>query len=86
MSCYTTGAACVELDFRVKMNHSRCMILTPENTLERLQQCQQILTSPVTQTLKNLDSEMSNILSSKQLDDEAKASLYNKVLQHYLTY
>ena len=43
----------------------------PENTLERLQQRQQILTPPVTQTLKNLDSEMSHILSSKQLDDEA---------------
>ena len=47
------------------------MILVPENTQERLQQRQQILTPPVTQTLKNLDSEMSHILSSKQLDDEA---------------
>ena len=62
------------------------MILVPENTLERLQQRQQILTPPVTQTLKNLDSEMSDILSSKQLDDEAKATLYNQVLQRYLTY
>ena len=59
------------------------MILVPENTLERLQQRQQILTPPVTQTLKNLDSEMSDILSSKQLDDEAKATLYNQVLQRY---
>jgi len=62
------------------------MILVPENTLERLQQRQQILTPPVTQTLKNLDREMSDILSSKQLDDEAKATLYNQVLQRYLTY
>ena len=62
------------------------MILVPENTLERLQQRQQILTPPVTQTLKNLDREMSDILSSKQLDDEAKAALYNQVLQRYLTY
>ena len=62
------------------------MILVPKNTLERLQQRQQILTPPVTQTLKNLDSEMSDILSSKQLDDEAKATLYNQVLQRYLTY
>ena len=68
------------------MNHTRRMILVPENTLERLQQRQQILTPPVTQTLKNLDSEMSDILSSKQLDDEAKATLYNQVLQRYLTY
>ena len=29
---------------------------------------------------------MSDILSSKQLDDEAKATLYNQVLQRYLTY
>ena len=29
-----------------------------------------LLPSPVTQTLKNLDSEMTDILSSKQLDDE----------------
>ena len=62
------------------------MVLVPENTLERLQQRQQILTPPVTQTLKNLDSEMGDILSSKQLDDEEKAKLYNQVLQRYLTY
>ena len=68
------------------MNHTRRMVLVPENTLERLQQRQQILTPPVTQTLKNLDNEMSDILSSKELDDEAKAKLYNQVLQRYLTY
>ena len=68
------------------MNHTRRMILVPENTLERLQQYQQLLTPLVTQTLKNLDSEMSDILSSKQLDDEAKATLYNQMLQRYLTY
>ena len=62
------------------------MVLVPENTLERLQQRQQILTPPVTQTLKNLDSEMGDILSSTQLDDEQKAKLYNQVLQRYLTY
>ena len=62
------------------------MVLVPENTLERLHQRQQILTPPVTQTLKNLDSEMTDILSSKQLDDEEKAKLYNQVLQRYLTY
>ena len=61
------------------------MILVPENTLERLQQRHQIITPPVTQTLKNLDSEMGDILFSKQLDDEAKATLYNQVLQRYLT-
>ena len=64
------------------------MILVPENALERLQQRQQILTPPVTQTLKNLDNEMSEILTSncEQLDDETKATLYNQVLQRYLTY
>ena len=62
------------------------MILVPENTLERLQQRQKILTPPVTQTLKSLDSQMNDILSSKELDDEAKATLYNQVLQRYLTY
>ena len=29
---------------------------------------------------------MGDILSNKQLDDEAKAILYNQVLQRYLTY
>ena len=62
------------------------MILVPENTLERLQRSQKILTPPVTQTLKSLDSEMNDILSSKELDDEAKATLYNQVLRRYLTY
>ena len=69
-----------------KMNHTRRMILVPENTLERLQQRQQVLTPPVTQALKHLDSQMSDILFSTQLDDEAKATLYNQVLQRYLTY
>ena len=68
------------------MNHTRRMVLVPENTLERLQQRQQILTPPVTQTLKNLDSQMGDILESKQLGDEEKAKLYNQVLQRYLTY
>ena len=62
------------------------MVLVPENTLERLQQSQQILTPPVTQTLRNLDSEMNDISSSKKLDDEQKARLYNQLLQQYLTY
>ena len=62
------------------------MVLVPENTLERLQQRQQILTPPVTQTLRNLDSEMTDILSSKELDDEQKARLSNQVLQRCLTY
>ena len=56
------------------------MVLVPENTSERLQQHQQILTPPVTQTLRNLDSEMTDILSSKELDDEQKARFYNQVL------
>lgn len=62
------------------------MVLVPENNIERLQKRQQILTPPVTQTLKNLDSEMGDILSSNQLDDKEKAKLYNQVLQRYLTY
>ena len=62
------------------------MVLVPENTLERMQQRQQILTPPVTQTLKNLDSEMNDILSSKQLNDEQKVKLYNQVLQRSLMY
>ena len=62
------------------------MILVPENTLERLQQLQQILTPPVTQALKNFDNQMGDILSNKQLDNKAKATLYNQVMQRYLTY
>ena len=62
------------------------MVLVPENTLERMQQRQQILTPSVTQPLKNVDSEMNDILYSKQLNDEQKAKLYNQVLQRYLTY
>ena len=62
------------------------MVLVPEYTLERLQQRQKILTPPVTQTLRNLDVEMSEILSNKHLDDEEKAKLYNQALQRYLTF
>lgn len=62
------------------------MVLVPEYTLERLQQQQKILTPPVTQTLRNLDVEMSEVLSNKHLDDEEKAKLYNQALQRYLTF
>ena len=62
------------------------MVLVPEYTLERLQQQQKILTPPVTQTLRNLDVEMSEILSNKHLDDEEKAKLYNQALQRYLKF
>ena len=82
----TARASCTEFDSCLKMNYTRRMILVPENTLERLQQRQQILTPPVTQVLKNLDNQMGDILSNKQLDDEAKAALYNQQLQRYLTY
>ena len=51
-----------------------------------MHQRQQILTPPVTQTLRNLDSEMTDILSSKELDDKQTARLHNQVLQRYLTY
>ena len=59
----------------LKMNHTRRMVLVLENTLERLQQRQQILTPPITQTLKNLDRQMGYILESKQLDGEEKRKL-----------
>ena len=62
------------------------MVLVPENTVERLQQRQHILTPPVTQTLKTLDSEMEDILASEKLDDEEKAKLYNQASQRYLIY
>ncbi|KAL9973270.1 hypothetical protein ACROYT_G019700 [Oculina patagonica] len=82
----TARSSSVEHDSRLKMNHAKRMVLVPENTLDRLQQRQSILTPPVTQTLKNLDGEMNEILSSKELDDEQKAKLYNQVLQRYLTF
>lgn len=62
------------------------MVLVPENTLERFKQRQQILTPLVTQQLKHLDAEMTDILANKRLDDEEKARLYNQVLQRYLTF
>ena len=80
MFCYLPFFGCWAR-FVLKMNHTRRMVLVPENSLERLQQRQQISTPPVTQTLKNLDSLMGDILESKQLDDEEKAKLYNQVLQ-----
>ena len=46
------------------MNRTKRMVLVPENTLERLQQRQHILTPPVTQTVKTLDSKMEGILAS----------------------
>ena len=52
--CFATSrSSSVEL-----ASYLRRMVLVPENTLERLQQRQQILTPPVTQTLKNLDSQI----------------------------
>ena len=86
MCLVTTDAASVEFDSHLKMNYTRRTVRVSENTLERMQQRQQILTPPATQTLKILDSEMNDILDSKGLNDEQKAKLYNQVLPRYLTY
>ena len=60
------------------------MVVVPEHFLSNMQHQKNVQTSPLTQELSTLDSEMKTILQRKDLSDNAKAQLYNQTLQRYL--
>ena len=62
------------------------MALIPEHTLQRLEERKRVTTAPLTQTLRTLDSEMEEILKRTDITDDEKVTLYNQVLQRYLSY
>ena len=62
------------------------MVLVPEHTLQRLEERKRVTTAPLTQTLRTLDSEMEQVLKRSDITDDEKATLYNQILQRYLSY
>ena len=62
------------------------MVLVPEHTLQRLEERKRVTTAPLTQTIRRLDSEMEQVLKRRDITDDEKATLYNQVLQRYLSY
>ena len=68
------------------MQHTRKKVLVPEHTLQRLEERKRVTTAPFTQTLRTQDSEMEQILKRRDITDDEKATLYNQILQRYLSY
>ena len=62
------------------------MVLVPEHTLQRLEERKRVTNAPLTQTLRTLDSEMEQVLKRRVITDDEKATLYNQILQRYLSY
>lgn len=60
--------------------NAKKMILLPADSLERMK----TPTSTYSDKIKNLDSEMEEILNRKDISDSEKWSLYTNVLQRYL--
>ena len=61
-------------------------MLVPEPTLQRLEERKRVTTAPLTQTLRTPDSEMEQVLKRRDITDDEKATLYNQILQRYLSY
>jgi len=68
------------------MEHSRKMALVPQELLSTIQAKQQEQTSPLVKTAVTLDEEMKSVMERPDLPDDEKATLYQQLLQRYLTY
>ena len=79
----TTGAKCAR-KFTNKMKHAKCMILVPEDTFARFEQKQKLETSPLVNNMMQKDTEMSDILQRKDIEDDEKQKLYYANLERYM--
>ena len=68
------------------MLHAKRMVVVPETFLSSMQHQQNVQTSPLTQKLSSLDSDMDEILRNKELSDDVKLQRYNQILQRYLNF
>ncbi|KAI8501300.1 hypothetical protein Bbelb_106740 [Branchiostoma belcheri] len=62
------------------------MALVPQELLSTIQAKQQEQMSPLLNTAVGLDAEMRSVLERPDLPDDEKATLYQQLLQRYLTY
>lgn len=62
------------------------MVVVPENFISNMQHQQNLQTSPLTQKLSSLDSDMDKILRNKELSDDIKLQQYQQTLQRYLNF
>lgn len=66
------------------MKHAKRMILVPEDVFNRFEQKQKIETSPIVSNMLQKDTEMSQLLHRKDLDDVEKQKLYHANMERYL--
>ena len=66
------------------MKHAKCMILVPEDTFGRFEQKQKLETSPLVNNMMQKDTEMSDILQRKDIEDDEKQKLYYANLERYM--
>ena len=60
------------------------MILVPEDAYGRFEQKQKLETSPIMKNMINTDTDMTDILQRKDVDDTEKQKLYYANLEKYL--
>ena len=66
------------------MKHVKCVILVPEDTFPRFEQKQKLETSPLVNNMMQKDTEMSDILQRKDIEDDEKQKLYYANLERYM--
>ncbi|KAI8496780.1 hypothetical protein Bbelb_254350 [Branchiostoma belcheri] len=68
------------------MEYGRKMALVPQELLSTIQAKQQEEMTPLVKSALSMDDQMRDVMSRQDLADDEKATLYQQLLQRYLTY
>ena len=66
------------------MKHAKRMILVPEDAFARFEQKLKLETSPLLNNMMQKETEMSDILQRKDIEDDEKQKLYYANLERYM--
>ena len=66
------------------MEHTKKMVLVPQETLTKLQSVRRLEQTPTTRVVHGLDAEMRDLLERQNLSDEDKIKLYHQTLHRYI--
>ena len=68
------------------MEHTKKMVLVPQELLSLIQAKQAERTPPVDNAMMDIDQNMRNVLDNSGVDEDEKAKMYNQQLQKYRVY
>ena len=66
------------------MEHTKKMVLVPQETLTKLQSARRLEQTPTTRVVQSLDADMRDLLERQDLSDEDKIKLYHQTLHRYI--